>query len=166
MGSRRPVCLADSPSMCGAQVSSLPHDSAPPGSRLSTRMAMVMACGGLWKGCSGKTPWQTAADGGGTPVDKFAHAIGWAWTPERSQDGAGRLLGIVGGCVGNALPQAPCPDRADLGAVGSRTSRGRLFGAIVWTNQSLGSCWFSWSTNLGRVEGWVVLPTTRFLGTW
>ena len=45
VGSRRPVCLADYPSMCGAHMSSLPQDSAPPGSRLSTRMAMMMACG-------------------------------------------------------------------------------------------------------------------------
>ena len=58
------------------------------------------------------------------------------------------LLGIVGGCVGHALPQA-CLDRADLGTVRSRTIRRRLFGAIVWNNQSSGSCWFSWSTNLG-----------------
>ena len=53
-----------------------------------------------------KTPWQPEADGGGTLVDKFAYETGWAWSPERRQDGAGRLLGIVGGCVGNTLPQS------------------------------------------------------------
>ena len=61
-----------------------------------------------------KSLWQPEADGGGTLVDKFAHETGWAWSPERRQDGAGRIFGIVGGYVGNALPQAPCLDRADL----------------------------------------------------
>ena len=42
---------------------------------------------GIGKGAR-ETPWQTAADGSGTLVNKLAHAIGWARTPERSQDGA------------------------------------------------------------------------------
>ena len=49
----------------------------------------------------------TQTVGDGTLVDKFAHAIGWPWNLERSQDGACGLLGILGGCAGNALPQVP-----------------------------------------------------------
>ena len=75
--------------------------------------------------------------GDGSLVDKFAHAIGWPRYPERSQDGACGLLGIVGGCVGNALPQAPRFDRTDFGAIGSRTSRGGMPGAVVRGNQVL-----------------------------
>ena len=94
-------------------------------------------------------------------VDKFVGGLGLRAQPRRS------LLGM-GGCVG-AHPQGPCFDRADLGAVGSRTSRGRLFGAIVWKNQSRGSCWLSQSTNLGRVEGWRALlprPVSSERGEW